>query len=113
MVNLAYVANEPTPYRLHLLGRMADELADVRLHSIFTHTVDMPTMPWAERPSEKINPVHFGDASLGAGGGRSPKRARRLSPRRSLTARPSRPADRARCPWTCRARSCRTPHCRR
>lgn len=58
-VSLAIISNEPTPYRLHVLERVARELPGVRLHSLFTHAVESPSMPWKMNLSEGINAVGF------------------------------------------------------
>jgi glycosyltransferase involved in cell wall biosynthesis len=46
MKDIAFICNEPTPYRLHLLKRLADEHPQLRVHSIFTHTFDTAHVPW-------------------------------------------------------------------
>jgi glycosyltransferase involved in cell wall biosynthesis len=61
---LAIISNEPTPYRLHVLKRVARELPDVKLHSLFTHTIDEPSAPWRMQIPQEINPVFFPDAAL-------------------------------------------------
>ena len=38
--NVAIISNEPTPYRLHVLRRIARELPEVRTHNVFTHTLN-------------------------------------------------------------------------
>ncbi|MCX5661678.1 MAG: glycosyltransferase [Planctomycetota bacterium] len=74
-VNLAIISNEPTPYRLHVLERVARELPGVRLHSLFTHAVESPSMPWKMNLSGEINAVGFPDERLTNG---------RLEPRQQL-----------------------------
>lgn len=59
---IAIVSDEPTPYRLHVLGRIARELPQVALHSIFTHP--QTSMPWKVRIDDGIRPVTFPDCSL-------------------------------------------------
>lgn len=61
-VQLAIISDEATPYRLHVLRRIARELPEVRLHSIFTHT--RPSMPWEVTLEPEINPVVFPELSL-------------------------------------------------
>ena len=58
-VRLAIIANVMTPYRLHLLRRIQNELPDVELHTILTHrTPNQPwEMEWADLRVERI-PVH-------------------------------------------------------
>jgi glycosyltransferase involved in cell wall biosynthesis len=56
-VRVAIVSNEPTPYRLHVLQRLADELKGVEVHNIFTHTISNPSMPWQMRIAPHLNPI--------------------------------------------------------
>jgi len=65
--HFALISNEPTPYRLHLLGRLARELPGATLHSIFTHAVDDPSMPWKMQLDEAIQPVFFPETHLTPG----------------------------------------------
>ena len=58
-VRIAIISNEPTPYRLHVLKRLAEELEGVEVHNIFTHTISNPSMPWQMRISPKLNPIFF------------------------------------------------------
>jgi glycosyltransferase involved in cell wall biosynthesis len=58
-VRMAIVSNEPTPYRLHVLERLADEVEGVDVHNIFTHTISNPSMPWQMRISARLNPIFF------------------------------------------------------
>jgi glycosyltransferase involved in cell wall biosynthesis len=60
--HIAIISDEPTPYRLHVLGRIARELPQVALHSLFTHPV--PSMPWKLGLEEDIRPVVFPGLSL-------------------------------------------------
>lgn len=55
---LAIVANEQTPYRLHLHRRIARELRDVELWSLFTH--EQASSPWLCERDPAIRPVLFG-----------------------------------------------------
>lgn len=57
-VDLAIIANTNTPYRTHLHRRIARELPEVRLWSVFTHEVG--TSPWLGQPPQEIRPVSFG-----------------------------------------------------
>jgi len=59
---IAIISDEPTPYRLHVLGRIARELPQVALHSVFTHPE--PTMPWRVEIDKSIGPVIFPGWSL-------------------------------------------------
>lgn len=63
-INLAVISNEPTPYRLHLHGRLARELRGVTLHSLFTHTLHDASAPWQMQIDPAINPVHFAHLAL-------------------------------------------------
>jgi glycosyltransferase involved in cell wall biosynthesis len=64
--NIAIISNEPTPYRLAVLNRIADELSEATTYNIFTHTVSKPHMPWAVAPHPKIKPLFFDRHALGA-----------------------------------------------
>lgn len=55
MTILAIIANELTPYRLHLHRRIVAELPEVTLWSVFTHEG-----PYAEPIDPAIRPVRFG-----------------------------------------------------
>lgn len=55
---VAIIANVLTPYRLHVHRRIARELPDIRLASLFTH--DQPDQPWDLPDLPEINPVRFG-----------------------------------------------------
>jgi glycosyltransferase involved in cell wall biosynthesis len=59
MVEVALISNEPTPYRLHVLERLAREVPEARFHNIFTHTLSDPTMPWQVAVGQHLNPVFF------------------------------------------------------
>lgn len=56
--SLVIVANEQTPYRLHLHRRIARELVELRLWSVFTH--ELAAAPWPYRDLAEIGPVLFG-----------------------------------------------------
>jgi glycosyltransferase involved in cell wall biosynthesis len=58
-VRMAIISNEPTPYRLHVLERLAEEVEGVDIHNIFTHTISNPSMPWQMRISARLNPIFF------------------------------------------------------
>src|SRR3954466_2234534 len=55
---LAIISGQPTPYRLHFLKRVAQELNQVRLFSVFTH--EGGDNAWSVAPPTEINPVLFG-----------------------------------------------------
>ena len=57
-VRLAIIANEQTPYRLHLHRRIARELPEVELWSLFTH--ELASSPWQYQEDPLIRPVLFG-----------------------------------------------------
>jgi len=67
MNKLAIISNEPTPYRLHVLERIADELPEVETYNIFTHTVSDPSMPWAVNLKKKLRPTFFSNCHLSSG----------------------------------------------
>jgi glycosyltransferase involved in cell wall biosynthesis len=66
-VDIAVIANEPTPYRLHVLRRLAGELTHVKLHSIFTHSTRDLSVPWQLQLPPEINAVTFEGATLEPG----------------------------------------------
>lgn len=55
---IAIVANEQTPYRLHLHRRITAELPGIELWSLFTH--ELATSPWKHDDCPEIRPVLFG-----------------------------------------------------
>lgn len=55
---LAIISNELTPYRLHLHRRIASEIPELRLWSVFTH--ETASSPWELEQYEDIHPVWFG-----------------------------------------------------
>lgn len=59
---IAIISDEPTPYRLHVLRRIAREIPGVALHSVFTHLE--PSMPWKVGLDDDIGPVTFPKWSL-------------------------------------------------
>ncbi|GAH56901.1 unnamed protein product, partial [marine sediment metagenome] len=58
---LAVITNVPTPYRMHLHHRIAQEIPELKLHSIFTRGCSDFT--WNTDVPEEINAAHFGDPS--------------------------------------------------
>lgn len=61
---LAIIANEQTPYRLHLHRRICREMPDIQLWSIFTHEV--ASSPWKYEDDPEIRPVLFGKGESSA-----------------------------------------------
>jgi glycosyltransferase involved in cell wall biosynthesis len=57
--SIAIVSNSQTPYRLHLHQRIAQELREVELWSVFTHEVS--SSPWQVNSSSDIRSVFFGE----------------------------------------------------
>jgi glycosyltransferase involved in cell wall biosynthesis len=57
-IDVAFVANTNTPYRTHLHRRVAREMPELRLWSLFTHEVG--TSPWVDQSPPEIRPVMFG-----------------------------------------------------
>jgi len=55
---LAIISGQPTPYRLHFLVRVARELSEVRLYSVFTH--EGGDNAWTVTAPSEINPLSFG-----------------------------------------------------
>src|SRR3954463_11315904 len=62
---VAVICNSHTPYRLHLHRRIAAEIPQVRLWSVFTH--EESNAPWAFRLPPEIGPVSFGQGESSAG----------------------------------------------
>lgn len=56
--DLIIVANESTPYRLHLHRRIAHELPELSLKSVFTH--ELASAPWPYQQIAEISPILFG-----------------------------------------------------
>jgi glycosyltransferase involved in cell wall biosynthesis len=71
---LAIVSRGPTPYRTHLHRRLAAEIPEFKLHSLFTHSTTI--FPWAVHLPEEIRPVRFdtGDDDQGPAWWRHPLR---------------------------------------
>jgi glycosyltransferase involved in cell wall biosynthesis len=62
---VAIVANAITPYRVHLHRRIAREIPEIRLWTVFTH--EESNSPWPFAPPEEIGPVRFGVGESSAG----------------------------------------------
>ncbi len=58
-VPLAIISNEQTPYRIHLHRRIAREMPEVMLWSLFTH--EAASSPWPYQEVAEIRPVRFGE----------------------------------------------------
>lgn len=57
-VPVAIISNVQAPYRLHLHRRLAAEIPEIQLWSLFTH--DQPDQPFQLGDAPEINPVLFG-----------------------------------------------------
>lgn len=68
---LAIVANAPSPYRLHQHKRIAHEIAEIELHSLFSHEYNV--FPWKMECDPAIHAQVFGPGEYAAGRSR-PKR---------------------------------------
>ncbi|MDB5321969.1 MAG: glycosyl transferase, group 1 [Phycisphaerales bacterium] len=55
---VAIICNSHTPYRLHLHQRIAREVPEIKLWSVYTHEVS--NAPWAFAVPPEIGPVSFG-----------------------------------------------------
>ena len=55
---IAIIANEQTPYRLHLHRRITAELPQIELWSLVTH--ELASSPWKHDDCPEIRPVLFG-----------------------------------------------------
>ena len=62
-IPIAVVANTQTPYRLHLHRRIAREIPEIRLHSVFTHEYNIAPWPWQDVP--EIGTICFGKGEKG------------------------------------------------
>jgi len=62
---LAIIANAPSPYRLHQHKRLAHEIPEIELHSIFTHEFNV--FPWKLEFDPAIHPVIFGPGEYAKG----------------------------------------------
>ena len=60
-VGFAIISNLNAPYRSHLHSRIARELPEVELHSIFTR--GHGDFTWSGSIPQEVNPVYFGRAS--------------------------------------------------
>ncbi len=66
-IDFALISNQPTPYRVHLLQRIAAEMPLLRLHSIFTHAMAQTQSPWQMQINDSIRPVFFENEHLSFG----------------------------------------------
>lgn len=57
MPTVVAVWNELTPYRLHVMKRVRDELPGVRVVNVFTHSVTKNSSPWAMDVPADLNVV--------------------------------------------------------
>jgi glycosyltransferase involved in cell wall biosynthesis len=55
---VAVISNSCPPYRVHFLQRVARELPQIRLYSLFTHQIS--NAAWGYDPPDEIGPVAFG-----------------------------------------------------
>lgn len=44
--NILLVLNEPTPYRMHLINRFANEISGISIKIIFTQSMEQLSVPW-------------------------------------------------------------------
>jgi glycosyltransferase involved in cell wall biosynthesis len=58
MNDIAIVSNSHTPYRLHLHRRIALEIPQIRLWSLYTH--ETSNAPWTFTADDQTNPIQFG-----------------------------------------------------
>src|SRR3954452_22988241 len=61
---IAIIANSQTPYRLHLHRRIAAEIPQVQLWSLYTH--ETSNSAWAFEAPPEIGPVLFGKGESSA-----------------------------------------------
>jgi len=57
-LGFAIIANAATPYREHLHRRIARELTEITLYSLYTH--DVSNSPWKVASAPETHPVQFG-----------------------------------------------------
>src|SRR5688500_18792818 len=57
-VGVAIIANSHTPYRAHLHLRIAREMPEIKLWTVYTH--EESNAPWSFHVPPEINPVSFG-----------------------------------------------------
>jgi glycosyltransferase involved in cell wall biosynthesis len=62
---LAIIANAPSPYRLHQHKRIAHEITEIELHSIFSHEYNV--FPWKLDFDPQIHPQIFGPGEYASG----------------------------------------------
>ncbi len=62
---LVIIANAPSPYRLHQHKRLAHEIAEIELHTIFTHEYNV--FPWKLEFDPAINTQIFGPGEYAKG----------------------------------------------
>ncbi len=62
---LAIIANAPSPYRLHQHKRLAHEIEEIELHSLFTHEFNV--FPWKLDFDPAIHPQIFGPGEAAKG----------------------------------------------
>ena len=55
---IAIISNSQTPYRMHVQRRIARELNEVELWSLFTH--EASNSPWRIQPPPELRPVYWG-----------------------------------------------------
>jgi glycosyltransferase involved in cell wall biosynthesis len=55
---IAIVSNSQTPYRMHVHRRIARELTEVELWSVFTH--ETSNSPWSIQPPPELRPKYWG-----------------------------------------------------
>jgi glycosyltransferase involved in cell wall biosynthesis len=56
--HVAIISNSCPPYRLHFLRRVAREIPEIRLSSVFTHEIS--NAAWTYDPPTEIGPIAFG-----------------------------------------------------
>ncbi|HEY7086514.1 MAG TPA: glycosyltransferase [Tepidisphaeraceae bacterium] len=59
MIPIAIIANAPTPYREHVHRRIAAEIPQVLVYSVFTH--ELSNTEWRRSAPSEIKPVFFGN----------------------------------------------------
>src|SRR5438105_1466839 len=63
--SVAIISNSQTPYRLHLHRRLAREIPQIQLWSLYTH--ETSNSAWQFQAPAEIGPVLFGKGEASAG----------------------------------------------
>ena len=62
MTRLAFIVNEPAPYRTHLLRRIVRELPETTLHTLYTSPAGQTSVDWSISEDSEVKSVYFSSA---------------------------------------------------